>query len=516
MLALAFGRMIVNTATGEVEGRERDGVSSFRGIPYAEPPVGRLRFRPPAPPEPWEGVRDSTSFGRPSWQNVGGLQAVLGGAEMDCAEDCLTLNVQTPACDDAGRPVLVWIHGGGFTSGTSATAWYDGSRFVQRGDVVVVSVNYRLGALGFLWLGSLGEEFAASGVNGVLDQVAALRWVRDNVAAFGGDPGNVTVFGESAGAMSVATLLAVPSARGLFHKAIAQSGAGHNCFEPHLAEEITGSVLAELDLADPEAVLDVEPRLLVAAEAAVTSSLMRNPGRLADRTGIAQAMPFQPVIDGHWLPMAPVDAVAQGSASGVPLLTGTNVDEWNLFRLMSPGDLDRPSLLDRLDRIAGHGHEFHDAYATPRPDVSPADLWSAVLTDYAFRVPAVRLLDAHRHAAAPGVSGFEYLFTWPTPAFGGLMGSCHALEIPFVFDTLGRAGAEMFLGGPAGPELHALAAGMQEAWIAFARTGDPSTEALGEWPAFDPVARRVMRFDTEPELLADPGRAELDCWTGVR
>jgi para-nitrobenzyl esterase len=380
----------------------------------------------------------------------------------------------------------------------------------------VVSVNYRLGALGFLWLGSLGEEFAASGVNGVLDQAAALAWVRDNIAAFGGNPGNVTVFGESAGAMSVATLLALPSARGLFHRAIAQSGAGHNCFEPHLAEEITGSVLAELDLTDTEAVLDVEPRRLIEAEAAVTSALMRNPGRLAGRTGIAQAMPFQPVIDGHWLPMTPVDAVAQGSAAEVPLLAGTNADEWNLFRLTSPGDLDRPELLKRLDRIAGNGHEFHDAYAASRPEAFPADLWSAVLTDHAFRVPTVRLLEAHRRAAAPGVGGFEYLFTWPTPAFGGLMGSCHALEIPFVFDTLGRAGSEMFLGGPAGPELHELAAWMQEAWIAFARAGDPSTEALGEWPAFDPADRSVMRFDVECELLADPGRAELDCWTGVR
>jgi para-nitrobenzyl esterase len=508
--------MIVSTEQGQVEGLERDAVLAFRGIPYAAPPVGPRRFRPPAPPEPWDGVRDARAFGRPSWQNVGGLQAVLGGAEMDCSEDCLTLNVQTPACDDGGRPVLVWIHGGGFTSGTSATPWYDGSRFVQRGDVVVVSVNYRLGALGFLWLGSLGEEFAASGVNGVLDQAAALRWVRDNIAAFGGDPGNVTVFGESAGAMSVGTLLALPSARGLFHKAIAQSGAAHNSFEPHLAEEITGSVLAELDLTDPAVLLDVDARRLIEVEAAVTGALMRGPGRLADRTGIALAMPFQPVVDGHWLPMAPVEAVARGSAADVALLSGTNADEWNLFRLMSPGDLDRPGLLDRLDRIAGNGHEFHDAYGSSRPDASPADLWSAVLTDYAFRVPSVRLLEAHRRAAAPGVGGFEYLFTWPTPAFGGLMGSCHALEIPFVFDTLRRAGSEMFLGGRAGPELHELAARMQEAWIAFARTGDPSTEALGGWPPFDPAARRVMRFDLEPELLVDPGRRELDCWTGVR
>jgi len=507
--------MIVSTAQGRVEGFEHDGVLNFRGLPYAAAPVGPRRFRPPEPPEPWDATRDARSFGAPSWQNVGGLQATLGGVAMECAEDCLTLNVQTSACDDGARPVLVWIHGGGFTSGASSTPWYDGAPFVRRGDVVVVSINYRLGALGFLWLGALGDEFGASGTNGVLDQMAALRWVRDNITAFGGDPGNVTLFGESAGGMSVGTLLAVPSARGLFHRAVAQSGAGDNTFPPSLAEEVTAAVLAELGLVDAEAVLTLAPEKLIAVEAAITTQVLREPGRFAKRSGIALAMPFQPVVDGHWLPHDPVTAVAAGSAADVPLLAGTNRDEWNLFRLMMPGGLDHPELLKRLDRIAGEGHRFHDAYAAARPDATPDELWSAVLTDAAFRVPAVRLLEAHHAAAAPGVRSYEYLFTWPTPAFGGLVGSCHALEIPFVFDTLGRSGAEMFLGGPAGPELHTLAEAMQEAWIAFARTGDPTTDALPSWPAFDPVARPVMRLDVTPELLADPGRAELDCWAGL-
>ena len=226
-------------------------------------------------------------------------------------------------------------------------------------------------------------------------------------------------------------------------------------------------------------------------------------------------MPFQPVVDGRWLPEAPLIAVGDGSASTVPVLAGTNLDEWNMFRLMSPGGIDHPQLLERLDRIAGDGHRFHDVYAASRPTASPDDLWSAVLTDGAFRVPAVRLLEAHQRAAAGGVGSYEYLFTWPTPAFGGLVGSCHALEIPFVFDNLHRGAAQMFLGGPPTPELATLAGVMQDAWIAFARTGDPSSPSLPEWPAFDPADRRVMRFDVAPEVLDDPGRAELDCWEGL-
>ncbi len=270
------------------------------------PPVGERRFRPPDPAEPWSELRDARTFGPSSWQNAGGLESVLGGAEMVSSEDCLTLNVQTPACDDGARPVLVWFHGGGFTSGTSATPWYDGASFVRRGDVVVVSVNYRLGALGFLWLGALGDEYRSSGVNGILDQAAALRWVHDEIASFGGDPGNVTIFGESAGAMSVGTLLALPAAQGLFHRAIAQSGAAHNTFEPRVAEEITSSVLAELGLRSDEELLELAPEQLVSVEAAVTRQLFRNPARISGRSGISLAMPFQPVVDGRWLPEAPL------------------------------------------------------------------------------------------------------------------------------------------------------------------------------------------------------------------
>lgn len=388
--------MIVTTAQGSIEGLERSGILQFRGIPYAAAPVGERRFQPPAPPEPWDGIRDATAFGAMSVQETGGVQAFLGDAAHESGEDCLFLNVYTPACDGAARPVMVWIHGGGFINGSGSTPWYDGTSLATRGDVVVVTVNYRLGALGFLWLGDLDERFRSSGVNGLLDQAAALAWVRDNIAAFGGDPGNVTVQGESAGAMSVSTLLALPAARGLFHRAIAQSGAAHNTFTPEVAGAITSQIMAALGVDDLAAVLAASVHDLSAAGAKVESALYEDPSGLGGPTGIALAMAFQPVVDGSFLPVDPLTAVAAGQAADVPFLTGTNLDEWNLFALMSPGGLDHPRLLGRLERLFGDGNLVHDAYAASRPDATPDDLWNAVLTDATFRVPAIRLVEADR------------------------------------------------------------------------------------------------------------------------
>ena len=506
--------MIVSTTQGRLEGIERKGAWQFRGIPYAAPPVGERRFRPPAPPEPWAGVRPADTFGPVSWQAMGGTAQLLGDGERETSEDCLFLNVTTPACDDGARPVMVWIHGGGFVNGSGSVPWYDGTRLALRGDVVVVSINYRLGALGFLWLGDLDPELRSSGVNGLLDQAAALRWVHDNIAAFGGDPGNVTVFGESAGAMSVSTLLALPAARGLFHRAVAQSGAASNTFSPKVASEITSSIMNRLGVSDLEGLLTAEPAALVEADGKVTGEIFHDPSRISGPTGIALAMAFQPVVDGEWLPTDPLEAVRCGTAADVPLLTGTNLDEWNLFRLMSPSGLDHPELLERLDRIFGEGHRIHDTYAAARPDATADDLWSAVLTDATFRIPAVRLVEARAEGGATSPTR-QYLFSWATPAFGGVVGSCHALEVPFVFGSLGNSGAELFFGGPAGPELWALSEAMQDAWLAFARGGDPNHDGLPDWPAWTPDDRPVLRFDLERRLEHDPHGAERAVWEGV-
>jgi len=509
--------MIVSTAQGRVEGVERNGAWHFRGIPYAAPPVGERRFAPPGEPEPWDGVRSADAFGAISWQAAGGVSLLLGDQGGDPAEDCLFLNVTTPACDDARRPVMVWVHGGGFVNGSASTPWYDGTRLALRGDVVVVSLNYRLGALGFLWLGDLDPAFASSGVNGLLDQVAALRWVRDNIAAFGGDPDQVTVFGESAGAMSIATLLAVPSAGGLFHRAIVQSGAAHNCFSPEVAAEMTSTVMADLGVTDLEGLLAAAPDALVRAGADLTAVLFRDIRRVAGPSGIALAMAFQPVVDGEWLPQHPLDALRCGTAASVPLVVGTNAEEWNLFRLLSPSALDHPELLTRLDRTFGEGHRIHDAYAAAHPGAGPDDLWSAVLTDASFRIPAERLLEARAAGLGPTVergSAWQYRFSWASPAFGGVAGACHALEIPFVFGALDHPGAELVLGGAPGEDVWALSHRLQDAWLAFARTGDPSTPELA-WPAWTPDDRRLLRLDLEPVVEHDPDRRVRELWEGL-
>ncbi|HEY6530741.1 MAG TPA: carboxylesterase/lipase family protein [Acidimicrobiales bacterium] len=506
--------MIVTTAQGRLEGLEGDGVWHFRGIPYAAPPVGERRFRPPAPPASWDGVRPAKEFGSVSWQGNTGVSLLLGEKGGDASEDCLFLNVTTPACDDDARPVLVWIHGGGFMNGSSSSSWYEPTRMASRGDVVVVTVNYRLGALGFLWLGDLDTDYTSSGVNGLLDQAEALRWVQQNIAAFGGDPGNVTLFGESAGAMSVSTLLALPTARGLFHRVVAQSGAASNTFDRRVAGEITSSVMNRLGVTELDGLLAVEPSALSAAAVKVTGEVFHDPGRIAGPTGIALAMAFQPVVDGEWLPEDPLEAMRAGTAADVAVVVGSNADEWNLFRLLSPGGLDHPELLDRLDRIFGAGHVIHDTYAAVRPDAGPDELWSAILTDATFRIPAVRLLEARAEGGAISPS-YQYLFSWPTPAFGGLVGSCHALEIPFVFGTMESAQAELVLGGSTGPELWALSDAIQDAWLAFARTGRPSVPRAPAWPAWDREVRSVMRLDTTREVLSDPSAAERELWEGV-
>ncbi len=505
--------MIVSTAQGRLEGIERNGVWQFRGIPYASPPVGERRFRPPAPPEPWVGVRPADTFGAVAPQAGGGTAMLLGEQGRPASEDCLFLNVTTPGCDDGARPVMVWIHGGGYLSGSSSTPWYDGTRFCRRGDVVVVSINYRLGALGLLWLGDLDPSLRSSGTNSLLDQAAALRWVQENIAAFGGDPGNVTIFGESAGAMSVATLLALPAAQGLFHRAIAQSGAASNTFAPEVASEVTATTMARLGVTDLDGLVAADAGALVDAAASITAGLIRDPFKIAGRTGISVALAFEPVVDGEWLPTAPLEAVAKGDAADVPLLIGTNRDEWNLFRILSPGGLDRPEMLSRLDASFGDGLHVHDTYAAARPGASTDELWSAVLTDAAFRIPADRLLAAR----AQGLStpAHQYLFTWASPAFGGVAGSCHALEIPFVFGVLANPGAELILGGEAGPELWSLSDAMQDAWIAFARTGDPNHPGLPEWPAWSPDERPVMGLDVDREVVLDPSGTERALWEGV-
>jgi para-nitrobenzyl esterase len=493
---------IVETRSGKVEGVEHDGVHVFRGIPYAAPPVGPLRWHAPVREESWSGTRDASAFSAQSAQTEFALAKMMGEAQPPYSEDSLYLNVWTPACDDARRPVLVWIHGGAFLWGAGDTPWYDGTKFAVHGDVVVVTINYRLGPFGFLHLADLFEgQFAGSGNAGILDQIAALEWVRDSIAAFGGDPERVTVFGESAGAASVGTLLGTPSARGLFRGAIPQSGAASWVSRRAQATTVAEKVVNRLGVA----VGDVDALLAKSTD----EILAAMPDFRED--GVA-ALPFQPVVDDVVLHQPPLAAIAEGNAADVRVLTGTNLTEMTLFTVADPAmaTLDDDAIRGRLVGAFGaDGAGLLDDYRSRRPDATPQELWLALSTDGVFRIPAIRLLEAQA-AHAPV---WSYLFTFESPVFGGILRSTHALEIPFVFDTLDSGGADMLTG--TGPERQGIADAMHRAWIAFAHRGDPSHAGIPEWPTYDLERRPTMRFDTECEVLDDPYGADRRAFDSV-
>ena len=499
-----MSRPVVEITSGRLEGNAEEGYQSFLGIPFAAPPVGRLRFRAPEPVDPWTGLRPAHEFGPVAPQLAGALESVLGARPMVSDEaGCLTLNVWTPHADGGKRPVMVWIHGGAFVTGSGSTPWYDGARFATQHDVVVVTVNYRLGVLGFTFLGELvGPEYQGSGSVGVQDQAAALRWVRDNIAVFGGDPGNVTIFGESAGGMSVGTLLALPEAAGLFHKAVPQSGATSNSLEAEVATEYASALLDALGIERAQAARLSDVPL---------EALMEAQGKLAV-TYAQRGMTFQPVVDGQVLDRRPLDAVAAGAAAGVPILVGTNRDEWNLFAAMDP----RHSSMDETGLLKAVGALFRDAapevvsaYRAARPSASPGDILSAITTDSVFRIPAIRLAEAQQKA---GGAVWMYLFDWATPAMGGRFGSCHALEIPFVFDNLHQPGASLFVGDVPPVE---LARTMNATWAHFARTGSPEGP-VAPWPAYEPGPRSTLVLGETIAVVEDPQGEERALWEGVR
>lgn len=494
--------MIARTAQGQISGIERDGVWAYRGIPFAAPPTGERRFRAPAPAEGWSGVRDGSRFGPMAPQAVGGLEAMLGATGFEQSEDCLYLNVATPRADDGQRPVMVWIHGGGFTTGSGSVPWYHGTTLAARHDVVVVSINYRLGALGFSHLGTLGEAFAGSGNAGILDQLAALTWVRDNIAGFGGDPGNVTVFGESAGGMSVGTLLGTPAAAGLFARAIAQSGACQAVSTAEHAAEIVEQVAARFGGPDglPSAPVDA----LLAAQAEVAAAR-----RFGDERVL---LPFQPVVDGVVLDRQPLDAVAAGSAADVDVVAGTTAHEFTLFTLAFPPDaVDDARLTRHVARTAGdRADEVVDGYRRLHPDASPADLFVAVSTDLVFRIPCEQLLAAHSTAARSGTTR-SYHFTYESSAFDGRLRSTHALEIPFVFGVVDRPGNELFL-GPVDDEVVALSDACAAAWTSFAATGEPSAPGLPVWPTWDQARRSTAELGRNRRVVDDPCGPSRSLW----
>ena len=499
---------------GRLRGVRRGDLWSFSGIPYAQAPAGALRWRPPQPAEAWDGVRDASTFGPIAPQSPP-LPGITSPSDPEASEphseDCLSLNVWTPELPESpthrpgeGKPVMVFIHGGGFTSGSGSVFLYRGGNLVRNGNAVVVTINYRLGALGFLGHRDLADPDGLVGNWGLHDQVAALEWVRDSIAAFGGDAANVTIFGESAGGFSVATLLGTPAASGLFRRAVVQSGGihVHSVEEAERSAERLAAVLgiASCDRASLE-------RIPAADLVAATEEI----GRRRPDPGMIP-LPFLPVVDGVFLPDDPMVAVANGSSTGVDLLIGTNRDELTLFGLGNPALMalddegvqrwvanavpDMPAV-DVIDA-------YREARVARSEPVGAQDIWVAVGTDAVFRWPSLQLAATHR---AQGARTFVYLFDWESPAFGGLLGACHALELPFVFGAVHLPVVQMFSG--TGPEVESLSEKMQKAWLAFAGSGSPSHEGIGEWRAWDPEVRATMIFGARTELVDAPRDAEL-------
>ena len=494
-----FEDVIAVTTQGKVRGRTKHGVLEFRGIRYAR----AERFGPPRPAEPWDGILDAYEFGPICPQNPGTMEALLGAPAIHGDEDCLHLNVFTPAIDDRARPVLLWIHGGAFVGGSGSTPWYAGNNLARAGDVVVVTINYRLGALGFLHLAPLlGEEFLGSGNCGIADQIAAIDWVRDNIAAFGGDPARITLFGESAGGMSVSTLLGAPGVAPKLHGAIAQSGAAEHVQTADQASATAERVLAELG-GSAEALLEAPVEALLAAQAAVTAAGSAEPG---------SRLPFAPVLDGAVLPRHPLEVVRSGGAANVRFLNGTTAQEWNLFHLAdrAKGPMPDEVLHRRLGAIAGdRARDVEEVYRASSPGISNDDLWCAVMTDHVFRQPTIRLAEAQ---SAHQAETRTYQFSYRSTALDGALGACHAIEIPFVFDNLDRNGIDWFLGG-VGDETRALAATMSRAWTAMAHTGSPAHDGLPGWDRYSPDGRTVVEFGPTTVTRDDPDPEIRQMWT---
>ncbi|MBD0676494.1 carboxylesterase/lipase family protein [Streptomyces sp. CBMA156] len=472
------------------EPQEGEGLAVFRGIRYARPPVGDLRFAAPVEPEPWEGVREATAFG-PVVPQSGPMPT--GPAEPSEDTDWLTLNVCTPDPGAAGLPVLVWIHGGGFMAGASGDPLYDPTALASAG-LVVVSINYRVGAEGFVLL----EGAPAN--RGFLDQIAALRWVRRNIARFGGDPAQVTVAGQSAGAGSVAALLTMDAARGLFRRAVAHTVPGTHC-TPALAAEVTAGLARLLGTAPTATALaEVHPWRLAAAVTELGAALpehLARWGRLA-HSGIATV----PVVDGEVLPGSPWSALGDG----VELLAGHTRDEFRLFSVLSGrhGGFTEKEARLALELFAP-APDGPDAYRTALPGATPSELLEAVCSDALFRVPSLRLAEAN---AAAGGTSYLFELALPAAALGGVFGACHSLDVPLAFGSLDSPTARQFLGDPPAPEVVRVSAELRQAWVRFATTGDPG------WPAFDPDEQLTRVLDARSRTVRYPEQTARRIWAG--
>lgn len=483
---------LVETTKGKIRGATDAGVHSFKGVPYAATTAGANRFRPPSPVEPWAGIRDAVAFGASAPQGPGGSDRLTSwyGALQPVSEDCLSLNIFTPGLNAGGRrPVMVWIHGGAWASCAGSAPGFDGTNLAKSGDVVVVTVNHRLNLFGYVQLDDRDERFADSGNAGVLDLVASLQWVRDNIAGFGGDPGNVTLFGQSGGGAKVSALLAMPAARGLFHKAIAQSCSGSlRLTGPEEAARMTHALASQLGIEGGNG----------AAWQAVPAEQIIAALRTTPR-------PFRPVLDGRNFPSNPFDPAAPALSRDIPLMIGNAANEATLYLAADPQNfaLDDAEIHKRVGRFvqidAAETGRLIDAYRATLPNSSPSEVLAAIATDYTYRRNTTH--EAALQAADAQAPVYAYVFNWKTPVMGGVLHTPHTLEVPFIFGTTTAAVALV----GTGPDIAPLTEKIMATWVAFARTGNPNTAALPTWPRYDAANRETMMLEMDSKIARNPG-----------
>lgn len=498
---------VVRTQSGQMAGYVENGIYIYKGIPYAK----ARRFMAPEAPDSWEGIRSSRAYGPtcPQTKRMGWYSDEQAFAfNWDDGfpdEDCLRVNIWTPGVNDGKkRPVMVWLHGGGYSAGSGQELpSYDGTNLARKGDVVVVTLNHRLNVLGFLDLSAFGEKYARSGNAGLLDLVAALQWVNKNITAFGGDPSNVTIFGQSGGGGKVSTLLATPSAKGLFHKAIVQSGSMLRTMDARYSRRIGQATLAELGIA-PSRVDELAnvpyDRLLAAGEKAVAKVRAE-----AEKEGAVSSFIFgwAPTVDGTVLPAQPFDPQAPAQSKDIPLMIGTTLHEFTTSTYVPAfRTLTEDQAREQLQKKYGNRtDEFIRAFAKTYPGYQPKDL---IDVDFTFRPNAVE--QARLKAVQGGAPVYMYLFAWESPVMDGILRSTHCMEIPFVFDNAVRHAS--MTGG--GKEARALADKMSSAWIHFARTGNPNAEGLPQWDAYTPETGATMWFDNRCEVKNNHDKELLD------